>query len=198
MCGRFYLPEDELDDDLALLLSEAEAAEAARLPGFRLKRGEICPGDAAVVLALSRGLRMRAFVMQWGFHLEKRLIFNARAETAAEKPMFRDSMKTRRCVIPASGYFEWDHRQAKPPKYLFVPESGHGLYLAGLYRFEPGMQRPVFTILTRDAAPAIAAFHSRMPVILPREQLAAWLDHDTPAEAILPLAEDRLAWKKAT
>lgn len=198
MCGRFYLPEDELDEALAMLLMEAEAAEAARQPGFRLKRGEICPGDAAVVLALSRSLKARAFVMQWGFHLGKRLVFNARSETAGEKPLFRESMQVRRCVIPACGYFEWDHRQAKPPKYLFAPESGHGMYLAGLYRFEPGMDRPVFTILTRDAAPGIAAFHNRMPVILPRAHVAAWLGHDAPAEALLPLAEDQLAWKKAT
>lgn len=197
MCGRFFLPESELPDWLSTLLDAAEALESKRQPDFRLKHGEICPGDLAAVLALSRAGTPRAFVMQWGFHLGKRLVFNARAETAAEKPAFRESMQVRRCVVPASGYFEWDHRYAKPPKYLFMPQCGQGMYLAGLYRFEPEAAHPVFTILTRDAAPGVAEFHNRMPVILPPEQVALWLNHDTPAEAVLPLAQEELTWMRA-
>ena len=74
--------------------------------------GEVFPGDRVPVLCLSRAGNLRPFAMDWGYTLSdgKRLI-NARSETAAEKPMFRESMRLRRCLLPMSAYFEWERRE---------------------------------------------------------------------------------------
>ena len=176
MCGRFFIPDGEASEELLILMNRAELKQRARQADFRLKRGEVCPGDAAVVLAPNRSRQPSPFVMRWGFRLDGRLIFNARQETAAQKPLFRDSMLSRRCAIPVSSFFEWDHRMKKPLKFRFWPEGRPMMYLAGLYRFEPDSSLPVFTVLTRQAQGAIADFHDRMPVILDAGQLDAWLD----------------------
>ena len=160
------------------LINRAELKLRARQPEFRLKRGEICPGDSAAVLAPNRDRRTALFVMRWGFRLDKRIVFNARSETAAGKAMFRDSMRARRCVIPSAAFFEWDHRLKKPAKFRFWPNDGAVTYLAGLYRFEPDAPLPVFTVLTRQAQGYIADLHDRMPVILRSEQIGPWLDQD--------------------
>ena len=175
MCGRFFIPE-EGPEELLALLNRAELARRAHHPDFRLKHGEICPGDSAVVLAPNRNRQTSLFVMRWGFRMNRRLIFNARSETAAQKPMFRDSLQTRRCVIPASAFFEWNHRLKRTAKFRFWPEGRPVMYMAGLYRFEPGDPLPAFTILTRQAEGNIADIHDRMPVILKAEQLDLWLD----------------------
>ena len=76
-------------------------------------------------------------------------------------------------------YFEWDHRQKPMLKYRFEPQDLPMAYFAGLYRYED--LRPVFTILTRDAAPSIAHFHDRMPVILDKHAQSLYLmgsEHD--------------------
>lgn len=192
MCGRFYLPEDGPEKLLALM-NRAELARRARHPDFRLKRGEICPGDFAAVLAPNRRRETSLFVMQWGFRMEKRLVFNARCETAAQRPMFRQSLQDRRCLIPAAAFFEWDRRLKKAAKFRFWTEGSPMMYFAGLYRFEPGTATPAFTVLTRQAEGCIADIHDRMPVIVREEQLDLWLDHGIAPQFIfedepLPLA----------
>ena len=176
MCGRFWVPEDEGPEELLALLNRAELTRRARHPDFVLKRGEIYPGDCAAVLAPNRNRQTALFIMRWGFRLEKRLVFNARSETAAQRTMFRDSLRNRRCLIPAASFFEWDHRLKKPAKFRFWPEGRPMIYLAGLYRFEPDEPLPVFTVLTRPAEGVIAGLHDRMPVIVREEQLDLWLD----------------------
>ena len=193
MCGRFFIPDEEGPEELLVLLNRAELARRARHPDFRLKRGEISPGDCAAVLAPNRDRQTALFVMRWGFHLGKRLVFNARSETAAQKAMFRDSMLTRRCVIPAAAFFEWDHRMKKLAKFRFWPDGEAVTYLAGLYRFEPETSQPAFTVLTRPAQGNIADFHDRMPVMLRAEQIDLWLDQGIDPSRIieaepLPLA----------
>ena len=185
MCSRFWVPMDERPEELLILLNRAELAMRARQPEFHLKRGEICPGDCAAVLAPNRSRKTSLFVMRWGFRLEKRLVFNARSETAAQKAMFSESLRFRRCLIPAASFFEWDHRQKKPAKFRFWPEGGSMMYLAGLYRFEPEASLPVFTVLTRQAEGAIADIHDRMPVLVHAEQLDLWLNGDIDPKFIL-------------
>ena len=183
---------------LAELLSDLEQRERRRDPAFRIKEGEIFPGDTAAVLAPNRQLTPTAFAMTWGYHLDKKLIINARAESAMDKPMFRDSYRRRRCLIPASAYIEWDHREAKPPKYLFQPEGQRMLYLCGLYRMEDDPRRPVFTVLTHDAAEDIACFHDRMPVIAPPEMAMDWLHPDADPGVIIHQALTRMTFTSAS
>lgn len=193
MCGRFYIPEEGGPEELIELLNRAELRQRARQPDFRLKRGEIRPGDSAAVLAPGRDRRTALFVMRWGFRLDKRLIFNARSETAASKPLFRESMRARRCVIPAEAFFEWDHRLKKAAKFRFRPEGRPTAYLAGLYRFEPDDPLPAFTVLTRQAQGRIAEIHDRMPVILEAEQIDLWLDQGLDPRFIIEDAPPPLA-----
>lgn len=194
MCGRFYIESDDTPEELIDLLNRAESK--AQRSGLQLRRGEICPGDCAAVLAVNRGGEPSAFPMRWGFTMDKRLLINARCETAQEKPVFRDGIRNRRCLIPASAYFEWDHRVRPSPKYRFsIPEAPF-LYLAGLYRYEEGCTWPVFTVLTRDAAPEVACFHDRMPVIIPGNLTGAWLDRDQAAQPLLDTAVTQLTWQR--
>lgn len=154
MCGRYFL-------------------DPMLLEGM-VKTGEICPGDTASVFARARSGRAAPHAMKWGWKGPRgRLVINARSETAETSPMFAESMALRRCLIPASGYFEWEKREDGKVKQAIAPEAAEGFYLAGLYRYEE--DRPVFVVLTRDAAPAIRHIHDRMPVMLSGEAARAWL-----------------------
>lgn len=225
MCGRFYIPEvDDTPEALMQIMRQLEERMQQRQPGFRLKRGEICPGDTAAVVALSRRMQPSVFAMRWGFRVQaaaqedakpgdglqtimpgidppqkkttSRLIINARSESADKKPLFRESMQMRRCLIPAAAYFEWDHRTAAMPKYMFSPNKQNIMYLAGLYRLDE-WQQPEFTVLTREAAPAIACFHDRMPVFSLDPWADGWLDPQADPQVLLRHACTDLTWQQA-
>ncbi len=195
MCGRFFIDPDDMTDEelIALLNREKEKTNSEQFLTF----GEVRPGDCAAVIAMNRRLQRAAFAMQWGYRLNHRLLINARSETSAEKPIFRESLRDRRCLIPASAYFEWDHSAKPLKKYAFNVPRRKIIYLAGLYRFEPDARLPVFTILTRPAAENIARFHDRMPVIIPSEMKEKWLDRTQDAQALLTSAVTDVAWRMA-
>lgn len=106
--------------------------------------------------------------------------FNARSETAAEKPTFRDAVKKYRGILPASGYFEW-HTQGrtKTPHYIY-PEEGLFAF-AALYSIwgTAGDTTVTATILTTEAPPALSWIHPRSPVALPPQEWSRWLDLQT-------------------
>lgn len=112
---------------------------------------------------------------------------NARAETVAEKPAFRAAFKHRRCLIPATGYFEWKAvADGKQPYCIYSTETPI-LTFAGLYERWQRPQGEVIdscTIVVTDAAPAVESIHDRMPVCLSPDQFTTWLD---PAVQDLPL-----------
>lgn len=184
MCGRFFLSDSETVD----ILEDAIAELQRKKP---VKTGEICPSDTAAVIANSRTLKPSCFAMSWGYRLgEGRLLINARSETAEEKSVFADGMRQRRCLIPASHYFEWERRGSQKIKYAICPERSGLTWLAGIYRLE--QSGPVFTILTREPAESIRFIHDRMPVILPREVHEAWLNPKYAAKEILREAVTRV------
>jgi len=105
---------------------------------------------------------------------------NARAETAADKPLFRAALRKRRCLIPASGFYEWlalAGEKRKQP-YCFRPGDERPWAFAGLWERWLGPDGPVEScaILTTEANGLVRPVHDRMPVILPRQHWAAWLD----------------------
>jgi len=104
---------------------------------------------------------------------------NARAETAATRPMFRQLMAMRRCVIPVDGFYEWQATPSgKQPHYVRLAD-GAPMLLAGLWdRWKRGDATPIesFTILTTDANDRVARLHDRMPAIIDPADLARWLD----------------------
>ena len=177
MCCRYYIGDNDPDDVLAEYLSQAiHRVEAMRLP--ITMQGEVRPTDTAPVIAPGAGDREPGgFPMCWGLPHPTRgsLIFNTRSETADRNPLFAESAQSRRCLIPASYYFEWQKTDGKKVKYAIQPEAVP-LYLAGIYFRVPGERLPRFSVLTKEAAPEIRFIHDRMPVIVPPEQTRPWLD----------------------
>ena len=122
--------------------------------------------------------------------------FNARAETVAEKPMFRSAFKSRRCIIPASGFYEWTgERSAKTPHYLSSPD-GRPLAFAGLWESAPSPEtRELMNSATIIVGPAnewMSRFHDRMPVILDWNDASAWMAGGDPGALLRPPREDAL------
>jgi putative SOS response-associated peptidase YedK len=119
-------------------------------------------------------------------------MINARSETVDEKPAFRAAFKRRRCLIPASGFYEWQTRDdgKKYPMYIH-PSDAEMFGFAGLWEVwhsPEGDELRTCTILTTAANDFMKTIHERMPVILPREQYADWLaPGDVPAGALKPL-----------
>ncbi len=196
MCGRFYVPEDDTDEMIVRIV-EAADERVKRLNAAPVARGEVFPAQTVAALALSRRGRPEAFPMRWGFTLgHGKQLINTRAETADIKPIFRESFATRRCLIPATWYYEWavtPGPDGKPRRERFAirPAAPGTVWLAGLYRFEPGQTLPALSILTRAAAPEIAFIHDRMPVICPSGSVNAWFDRNADPRMITE-AEQRM------
>lgn len=185
MCGRYYIEDDDVQEELLKIIEEVQRRTSASENPVALKaHGEIFPTDTVPVIANNRDMRPTPFAMQWGYTMsDGKRIINARSETALEKPLFKDGMLQRRCLIPASGYYEWEKRDGKKIKYAIQPEGARMLYMAGIYRIEKGL--PVFSILTRAVAPGIAFIHDRMPVIFAEAARKNWLDVHNPADEII-------------
>ena len=191
MCGRYYLDERYFDERLTEQIKQA--IRISEKLGAPIKtRGEIRPTDAAPVIAPSAlHRRIGAFPMQWGFLHPTRgmLVFNTRMETAPEKDLFVGSINERRCLIPASGYYEWktvDKTAKKKARYAFTALDGEPLYLAGLYlRTSDERRLPCFSILTQDAGKDLREIHPRMPVLVPYSRAEEWLSPDADFHAII-------------
>ena len=112
----------------------------------------------------------RGAVKSW-----KATTFNAKIETAHKKPTFGIAWRQNRCIIPATGYYEWTGpKGSKQPHYITVEQNVPVFFFAGLYSTIQDGTRTA-TIITQDAAPNIAEIHHRMPVILPLDQLKSWM-----------------------
>ena len=189
MCCRYLLEESP---ELRPIIEEMNRSPLAGklFPVSALRSsGEIRPSDVAPVVASSRAGTRAVFPMKWGFS-GKSLVINARCETAASRPMFRESWQGHRCAVPASCYFEWEHlpaedgRAARKVKYSLGQDSL--TWLCGLYRMEEGL--PCFVILTAEPGESIRFIHDRMPLILPASAAYEWIRPETRPEDLLPLA----------
>lgn len=123
--------------------------------------------------------------------------FNARAETVAEKPMFRDSFKRRRCIIPASGFYEWTGPKIdRIPHYFSAADGSPLIGFAGLWdRWrdpETGEEVLSATILVTSASRWMNVYHDRMPVLLRPEDFDRWLNGEMGADELGPAAEEAL------
>ena len=143
-----------------------------------------------------------AFPRRWGFQIPGgSLVVNARSETAASKPTFRDAWRSHRCIVPASWYFEWEHTKTPAgktktgDKYAIQPRNEQMTWLCGLYRMEDGF--PVFTVLTREPTQYLRQIHDRMPLILPKNMIQEWIRPDNKPEELLEYAVTDLVAEKA-
>ena len=188
MCGRYYIAEDDMTEEMARIIEEINRKKT---PEGMKTSGEVFPSDIVPVLANSRQQDVQPFAMRWGYTFpNSKPVINARSETAAIKPMFKDGMKQRRCLIPATHYYEWKHRGRQSIKYAIRPERSRMLYMAGIYHLEKhdDVIVPTFTVLTREASPGISFIHDRMPVILPSEITTDWLDSRNDAVEVIQAA----------
>ena len=187
MCCRYYIdPDSEVEPYIrAAERSPLKERLERGLSKPMLTSGEVRPTDLVPVIAPDKSRIPTVFPMVWGFHLpdSKVPIINARVETAHEKTTFRDSWENRRCVIPASYYFEWEHlttasgKKKTGEKFRIQPKESGIIFFAGLYRIEEikGVKVPVFTILTTEAAEEIRFIHDRMPVMLAEDDADRWV-----------------------
>ena len=171
MCGRFLVSGEELKE----ILEAAEASADACMGqlSFTFRGGEVFPSDTVPVIT-ANGVRF----MTWGFPsiLEnQRAHINARSETAATSKTFGEAMAARRCIVPASAYFEWKQTGKKhKDKYEFTLPGRTPLYMAGIYTADGQ-----FAILTREAASSMTDIHGRMPVILPKSLIGLWINQSS-------------------
>ncbi len=175
MCGRYTLYHDEED---FTSLFEVEA--------FPLTpRYNVAPTQQVSWVRQRPSGAREVMTGRWGFVPRwvkdpaafRASLINARAETAAEKPSFRDALRHARCAIPASGFYEWRREGVRKQPYHVIRSDGAPLLLAGLYAERPvDSGGPSAAILTCAANERIAELHDRMPVVLDALQLACWLD----------------------
>lgn len=176
MCGRFYAQEDDVEEMLRAAFGNAAPRNAPEGGPLTVAHGEIFPGNTVLAAANSKSLTPAVYAMRWGFGRSGGgLIINARSETAEAKPLFAQSAKNRRCLIPVTCYFEWEKRGDKKLRYAISPAGGRRAYLCGLYRLCADTGVPEFAVLTREAAPGISFIHPRMPLMAGAEDAALWL-----------------------
>ena len=183
MCGRYSLAPDE-SKEITQIVAEVQA----RFGAASIHTGEIYPTNIAPVL-LAGEQKMTPKPMAWGFpgFKGKGVIINARGETALDKPMFRRSLLERRCVVPTTGFYEWDKQKTK---YRFHLPGQNVLYLAGLWNVFQGEER--FVILTTAPNHSMAGIHDRMPVLLTNEEAIPWLRDTGMASAKLTAQQPSL------
>ena len=240
MCTRFYIETNQSD----ALQSTLKSVQRSSLTAFMQEQlgrnvityGEVRPTDIAIVIASNKNGVRAVFPMIWGFtapfrptshhqeHPEKTskgrsgILVNCRVETASKKPLWKDSWAKRRCIIPASCYFEWGppatdqkllstlksadgrtdesgDRKIKGKteskiKYAIRPKDEAITYLAGLYRIENGY--PHFAVLTREPGEDIRLIHDRMPVILKQDSIDAWINPYSQIRIIDEIAQTSL------
>lgn len=182
MCARYFLFEQHYRAILRLLGVEAAAAFLSRynlapgapIPAIRSRR---VPKKKAVreLAALHWGL-----VPSWAKEADGGPI-NARSETLMEKPSFRDALVARRCIIPASGFYEWEERGRIKQPWAFRRRDEQPFGLAGLWeqwRAPDGSTLESCAVITTAPNELMAPIHHRMPVMLRPDQFDVWLDHE--------------------
>ena len=186
MCGRYHFSAELLD----------EIRDLTEQKDWKLELGvldrDIHPGDTAPVITAAgdQGGSLRACRQKWGYPGPggKGLVFNARSESVFEKRMFRDSVSQRRAAVPVSWFYEWNKNKEK---FTFTKEGSRILFLAGFYgRYEDGDR---FVILTTQANASMAPVHSRMPLVLEREQVREWILDSKKTKGLLGQEPPRLA-----
>lgn len=208
MCGRYYI-DSQTGYEIIKLLKEIDRRltknagqlsntnrPPTQLPNTFLEQtkkagasgfADIHPKDPAAVL-YQRGPFVLPESMTWGFpgFDKNKLIINARAESAADKKIFRESIRHQRCIIPAKGFYEWNSRKEKS---TFLRGDGRILLMGGCFKLFGS--EPRFVILTAPADKTVSPVHHRMPLIFEPSEAALWICDDSFAQHILQSTADR-------
>lgn len=171
MCGRY-----SLDTNINNLINRYNVVEG----GVDFSpTDEIFPTNVVPVI-INKG-KNKVKLMKWGFmpDFAKRPIINARSETVDEKVTFKYSFYNRRCIIPATSFYEWEKVEDKKVKRRIKTKNIELLSLAGIYsvfKNKEGKYYEAFTILTRNSLGEMRNIHHRMPIVIPREKEGLWLN----------------------
>jgi putative SOS response-associated peptidase YedK len=195
MCGRFT--QKFTWSELVELYRLTQSPQNLR-PSYN-----VCPTDpVSVIISGDEGLFLKPMRWQlvprgWKKPLkELPATFNARTETVASKPIFRDAFKRNRCLIPASGYFEWQTTTDGKLPYYITPRNGPVLTIAGLWEdWRDRVNDETITSCTMIITTAnsfVSAIHDRMPVILEPDSIGPWLSGSAGTELLKPTREDAL------
>ncbi len=182
MCGRYYV-DDGTAREIERLIGQVDKKlrQDSMAAIKKITEKDIYPTQMAPVLA-GKGSSLYCGWQRWGFpgFQGKQIIFNARCESAMEKPLFRDSIRHGRMVIPATWFYEWNHRKEKN---TFYRKDTPVLFMAGCCRqYEDGIH---FVILTTRANASMKPVHDRMPLILEENEIVSWILDEEKAEGIL-------------
>ena len=193
MCGRFTqkMTWRELHDLYGLLTDGPPDNMRPRWNGAPTQDFAVCRLDAEGARTIPR--------LRWGLipfwakdiKIGSRLI-NARAETVDSKPAFRSAFKSRRCLVPADGWFEWVREGGgKSPRFLSMADGSTASF-AGLWERWDGADGPIesFTIITTEASPQLVQVHARQPAVVDRQQHEEWLAPDAPKETLLDIVRN--------
>ena len=189
MCGRYAIYAEEDIIQMREIINEVNKRYSEKPENNQnmtvVKTGEIYPTDNAPVIISNNNIDNQDNIvvpMKWGFPKwdNKGVIFNARGESIREKPMFSKALETRRCILPANGFFEWSHDGAKKAKqkYWLSLKKPEVMFMAGLYGVfldKDNEKYNAFVILTCPANSCVSEIHDRMPIIIPKDQNNLWL-----------------------
>lgn len=186
MCGRYQFSTGEYKE-FQQIVRDAQRRSSGQHDELNFPMaGDIAPTDEAPVLVAS-GSKVVAEFQRWGIPgWRGGLMINARAETVCEKPMFRRSIAAQRCVVPATGYYEWDKEKHK----YFFQIPGKPLYLAGIFDNVEGVN--CFVVLTTKPNTTVHDIHDRMPLLLSSEQIRPWLTSAQDALQLLTIVPPAL------
>lgn len=178
MCGRYYVAEGFTNEIKKVCRKIDQTA---------IRNGDVTPAmDAPVILEENKEPVLAK--SNWGYKSKHGLVINARAEGVLTTPMFATSIRTGRCIIPASGFYEWNKNKDKFQFYSF--DQNELLYMAGIYRYD-GMSCQ-HVIITTEANESMSPVHNRMPLILTKEQLSQWLNQPDQTEPMLLIKPPQL------
>ncbi len=177
MCGRYYFDIDE--EELKQIVQEVQ-----KNVNSEFKTGEIYPTNV-VPIVTAQG----ATLAKWGFPKwnSKGVVINARAEGLSDRRMFKNLVNAKRCIIPASGFFEWQQNDNGAKDKYYFKRHDSALYMAGLFNtfsdkseqlslFDTNEEQLSYVIITKDANKYMAGIHDRMPLIYNKEEMYAWLN----------------------
>ncbi|KRQ86445.1 putative SOS response-associated peptidase YedK [Caloramator mitchellensis] len=168
MCGRFWL-EGEIEDI-------AKYFGINKIEDKEFTKGEIFPTNFAPIITKtvdknSKDVDKLITPFKWGFPFQNKSIINARAETIDIKPFFKNSFYNRRCLIPASAFFEWKKEDRSKTKYKIYKDEKY-LLLGGIYNENS------FVIITTQPNEEMSRIHDRMPLIIDKDKMDYWLFGD--------------------
>jgi len=185
MCGRYSLSTSP--ETIAEIFGVQHITQFE--PRYNIAPTQIVP----IVRLEPKTDERRIDLLKWGLvpswaddpSIGSRMI-NARSETVAEKPSFRSAFKSRRCIVPVDGFYEWRKTGGGKIPHLIRRESGAPFGFAGLWEQWKGPSETIesFSILTTEANDLMRPIHDRMPVILQTDDYEPWLDSKTTAQAL--------------